>query len=238
MPRWLTHLIDALFPADCEACDRPLPAGRDAPLCVSCRAAMVAPPEPTCSVCGAPLVAAASCPACTRHPPAFSRARAAALYLPAATGLNPTAAAVQALKYRGRRRIVDALGALLAERYPFDASAVLVPVPLHPKRLRARGFNQAVLLAHALGRRRGLVVAPRLLVRRRSTDAQTGLGAAERRANLHDAFAVRASFRVPDRPLVLIDDVLTTGATADACARALRAAGAASVDVYTVGRAP
>jgi ComF family protein len=160
------------------------------------------------------------------------------LYLPAATGLNPTAAAVQALKYRGRRRIADALGALLAERYPFDSSAVLVPVPLHPKRLRARGFNQAVLLARALARRRGLVVAPRLLVRRRSTDAQTGLGAAERRANLRDAFAVRPTFRVPDRPLVLIDDVLTTGATADACARALRAAGAASVEVYTVGRAP
>jgi ComF family protein len=237
MPRWLNHLIDALFPADCEACDRPLPAGANASLCVPCRSAMVAPPEPTCPVCGAPL-AVASCPACSHHPPVFSRARAAALYLPAATGLNPTAAAVQALKYRGRRRIADALGALLAERYPFDASAVLVPVPLHPKRLRARGFNQAVLLARALARRRGLAVAPRLLVRRRSTDAQTGLGAAERRANLRDAFAVRPSLRVPDRPLVLIDDVLTTGATADACARALRAGGALSVDVYTVGRAP
>src|SRR5690349_11933949 len=88
---------------------------------------------------------------------------APAIPLPAPTGLDPPAAAVQALKYHGRRRIADALGALLAERYPFDPSAVLVPVPLHPRRLRARGFNQAVLLARALARRRGLAVAPRLL---------------------------------------------------------------------------
>jgi len=160
------------------------------------------------------------------------------LYLPSASGLNPLAAAVQGLKYRRRRKLADALGALLAERYPFAPDALLVPVPLHRARLGARGFNQALLLARALGHRRGLPVAPRLLVRTRATEAQARLPAAERRRNLDGAFTVRTQRLRLTRPIVLVDDVLTTGATADACARALLAAGAGRVDVYTVGRAP
>src|SRR5439155_20729340 len=121
---------------------------------------------------------------------------------------------------------------------PFAADAVLVPVPLHPARLRARGFNQALLLARALGRRLDLPVAPRVLVRRRATRAQPGLDAVERRRNLREAFRVRAPGTVAGRRVELVDDVLSTGAPADACARALLAAGAVRVDVYTVGRAP
>ena len=111
-------------------------------------------------------------------------------------------------------------------------------MPLHPHRLRERGFNQALLLARALGRRRGLPVASRALVRRRATRAQPGLAAPERRRNLRDAFAVASPATVQSRHIVLVDDVLTTGATADACARVLVAAGAKRIDVYTVGRAP
>jgi ComF family protein len=178
------------------------------------------------------------CPECARHPPAFATARSIGLYLPSADGLNPLAAAIQGLKYRGQRAVASAFGNLLATHYPFADDALLVPVPLHPSRLRSRGFNQALLLARALGRRRKLAVAARALARIRATTAQPGLGAAERRRNLRDAFVVRRPDTVRGRAVVLIDDVLTTGATADACARALRGAGATIVDVFTVGRAP
>jgi ComF family protein len=163
------------------------------------------------------------------------------LYLPARPGLNPPtplAVAIQRLKYARRRALADTLGQLLAERYPFAPTALLVPVPLHLSRLRERGFNQAVLLAHRLGRARGLRVASRALVRTRATRSQPGLAAADRRANLAGAFTLRPDAAVAGHEVVLIDDVLTTGATADACATVLRAAGAERVDVYTVGRAP
>jgi ComF family protein len=111
-------------------------------------------------------------------------------------------------------------------------------VPLHVTRLRERGFNQAVLLARRLGAERGLRVATRALVRTRATHAQPGLTAATRRTNLAGAFALRVGADVAGCDVVLVDDVLTTGATADACAAVLWAAGAARVDVYTVGRAP
>src|SRR5262249_5466032 len=101
-----------------------------------------------------------------------------------------------------------------------------------------RGFNQALLLARTLARRRGLALAPRALVRTRATHAQPGLAALARRRNLAGAFAVPRPADVRGRDVVLVDDVLTTGATADTCARVLLDAGAARIDVYTAGRAP
>jgi ComF family protein len=241
MARWLNLLLDAVFPADCEACARPLPPGQSACLCAPCRASMTVPPQPLCPTCGVPVAPSAMsvpCSRCLRHAPAFTTARASALYLPAGTGLNPLAAAIQALKYRGRRNVARELGALMADRYPFAPDALLVPVPLHLRRLRRRGFNQALLLARVVARRHTLRLAPRLLVRTRATEVQAGLSATDRRRNLRDAFALRVPTSLAGRSVVVIDDVLTTGATADACARVLRAAGAHRVDVYTAGRAP
>ena len=240
MPHWLRVLRDALFPASCEACEAPLPAGHPSCLCSTCRSAMTPPPPPLCVACGVPLPPAkdARCGGCLARPPRFTSARAATLYLAIPGRASPLAASVQALKYGRRRIVAAALGDLLAERYPFTSDAVLVPVPLHVSRLRARGFNQALLLARALGRSRGLPVLPAALVRTRATRGQPGLGADARRRNLTGAFAVVDPTALRRRHVVLVDDVLTSGATADACAAALLAAGASRVDVYTAGRAP
>ncbi len=234
----LRFLADLLFPGDCEVCGVPLPPGDGACLCGPCRSRIVSPPPPLCPRCGIPWRSADVCLDCRHRPPCYARARALGLYLPEAGPLNPLAAAIRALKYQARRPVAWTLGALLAERYPFAPDALLVPVPLHPRRLRERGFNQSLLLARALGRARGLRVVPRALVRTRATAAQPGLGRTEREQNLRGAFAVRAADAIRDRPVVLVDDVLTTGATANACATALLAAGATQVEVYTVGRAP
>jgi ComF family protein len=238
MPRWLRLALDCVLPRDCDACERPLPGGVPGAVCAACLATIV-PPSPRCDTCDVPTPhPVRRCADCDISTPAFSSARALGLYLPSQTGLNPLARAVHALKYRGRRVVAGSLGELLAERYPFAHDALLVPVPLHLDRLRARGFNQALLLARALGRRRGLATLADVLRRRRDTPLQAGLGAAARQRNLRDAFVVVGAGCLRRRDVVLVDDVLTTGATANACATALRAAGAARVDVFVVGRTP
>ena len=149
--------------------------------------------------------------------------------------------ALHAFKFRGKRAVARPLGDLLAEAgagYPGARGAgLLVPVPLYPDRERERGFNQAALLAERLGRLWGVAVAANALERTAATPAQTGLSGEERRRNVRGAFAVPRPARVAGRRVLLVDDVLTTGATADACARALRRAGAAEVGVLTVARA-
>jgi len=158
------------------------------------------------------------------------------LYLAGPGLLNPLARAVRALKFHGHRAVASSLGGALTGLLPLPAGALVVPVPLHISRLRDRGYNQAMLLARALARRAHLRLVPRALVRHRATPSQAHLDAAGRRANLANAF--EATMGLEAATIVLVDDVLTTGATADACATALRAVGAARVLVLTVGRTP
>jgi ComF family protein len=195
------------------------------------------PTDAICRRCGIPRPPSlTTCATCVVHPPAFDVARAVGLYLAEGTQLNPLARAVRALKFRGHRAVARTLGEAMARVLPPGPHDLVIPVPLHVSRLRERGYNQAVLLGRALARVTGLRLVPDGLARRRPTPPQADLDATARRLNVRSAFV--ASPRLAGAVVVLVDDVLTTGATADACARALRAAGARRVSVLTVGRTP
>jgi len=145
---------------------------------------------------------------------------------------------VQRFKYGPDVTLAPTLGDFLADNGPvMDAYALLVPVPLHPSRLRWRGFNQALLLARPLARRGRVRLAPFALARTRPTAPQVGLNDKERQENIAGAFTVRDPVLVRGRSILLIDDVYTTGATVNECARVLRGAGARRVDVLVLARA-
>jgi ComF family protein len=219
----LRHLLDLLVPPACVACRAPVGAG--SALCRTCRAGMPWMPADCCARCGLPLPCGVRCPA---RDAAFSASWAPVAYD------GPARALVHALKLRGIVAAADAMAAQIAACVPpaLLTGATLVPVPGHPRHRRRRGFDQAERIAFALGRRSSLPVS-RCLVRGRDAPPQAGAGRAERLRNGGSTISV--SGRTP-RHAVLIDDVHTTGATLDACARALRAAGAGSVVAVTYAR--
>ncbi len=234
--RWVRTALDLLLPRTCAPCGGPLVLGAASPLCATCTGAVVEPPQAGCARCGATLPAPSPlCARCLVRPPAFAGARALGPYRAEMPG-NVLARVVQHLKYHGARELAAPLAELLSAHYPFASDAVIVPVPLHRSRLRARGYNQALLLARGLARRRGLLLMPHALERTRATAEHATLGAAARSANVRGAFRVRPAIDLAGARVVLVDDVFTTGATAGACAEALQAAGAGAVYVYTVGR--
>jgi ComF family protein len=228
-------LLAAVFSASCPACSALLEHPTYGPLCDACWAALPGHAGPLCR-CGFPLPAGADglCGRCRRGLSPFD---AGASLGPFEGGLRVL---IHELKFRGRRRVAERLAeALLRQPRVAELLApgtLLVPVPLHPRRARERGFNQSELLAVALARRLRIDLAAEALVRRTNTCPQTGLSAAQRRRNVRGAFFVRRRARIDGRQIVLIDDVVTTGATAHECARVLRAAGASEVRLLTVAR--
>jgi ComF family protein len=240
LARWFDPLLDLVFPAVCPVCGIRSDAPAQRPFCGACWAALPVGLGPGCAVCGEPfpgLAGVLACAACRETPPPYAFARAVAPYR---DGMRE---AIHALKFGGRPVLAAPLGRLLAEAgaaaLPVPAmewADALVPVPLHPTRLAERGFNQAELLTAPCAARWRRPLLGRALVRMRATRPQTDLDVAARRANVRDAFRVVRPTEIQGRRRLLIDDVLTTGATVAAAARALRAAGAAAVGVLTLAR--
>ncbi|MEW6595858.1 MAG: ComF family protein [Thermodesulfobacteriota bacterium] len=232
---WWRAGLDLLFPPHCLGCGEGLASSLPPLFCPDCREKIIPLTPPFCSCCGRPLPDAAGqghvCGRCLAKPPAFARARALLLYA------GPVAEAIHRFKYQGETCGL-ATFAHFHQSAPPDlaASDCILPVPLHKKRLRERGFNQAQLLAAALfpGQRQRL--HPDLLRRVRHTAPQTGMNGRERRRNLRGAFAVSRPEKIRGQRVLLVDDVYTTGSTVNECATILRRAGAAAVEVLTLAR--
>lgn len=229
-------VLDLMLPPRCHGCG--VIVQTDATLCPACWSALSFVGRPQCERCGTPFEFEAAtgsvCGGCLASPPVWRRARSAVRYDEASRGM------ILRLKHGDdtgvarlfARWMTTAGGELFAE------ADLLVPVPLHPARLFRRRYNQSALLAAEIARLSGVPAGLDVLRRVRRTPSQGGLDRSGRSRNVKGAFRVRRSRRaaLKGRRVILVDDVLTSGATATACTKALRAAGVASVDVLTVAR--
>jgi ComF family protein len=232
---WGLDLLDLLLPPGCAACKTWLPGGRSAPLvCGRCRSRLRAASWPRCPRChfprGARRIEAPDCIECRDWPDALTAARYAYVLEP------PAADLVHALKYEGWRELAEFMGGALAELAP--GGSLVVPVPTTARRLRHRGYNQAELLARHLAAERGLPLV-HALERPGGGRSQTTLAPTERRENVRGAFrpSPGAVPSVAGADVLLVDDVLTTGATASEAAATLASMGAASVTLVAFARA-
>lgn len=228
-------LTDLVCPERCAACSTLVAS--DSIFCHACGAHVNVLGPPECDACGRPAPTATPCPDCTSHPdPSVRHARAWATYR-VGRAHEPVVRALASFKYDHVTRLCRRMAQVMASRVPDPSVDLIVPVPLHDRRLRARGFNQSALLARHVGRALRVPVDFDLLVRTRDTPSQTRSNLRERHARVADAF------RVTRRPagrwgtVLVVDDVWTSGATARATAGALRTAGARAVDVVTFARA-
>ena len=233
--------LDLLLPRVCATCASPLGGHEGGVICGRCWSRLALLPLPQCARCGHPLGRDAgrhACQWCACLPP-FVRAARSVCFVPGGTGGE----IVHALKYHGWEAAADGMADRMARvAWPQDViseRAVVVPVPLSATRLRERGFNQSALLARRVAARWTLPYAAETLVRTRSTSSQTRLTPGERLGNVAGAFRVTDEAResLRGRHVMLIDDVVTTAATLNACAAALFAAGARIVSYVTFGRA-
>ena len=233
-------LLDIVLPPLCVHCRRP--AAYHGLLCASCWARIDFITHPLCDISGQPLPWGGEAerdgqllisPAALASPPLYDRARSAVIYGGLVRDL------IHRFKYGGRRESLGLFGHWLAmagsDLRP--GAALVMPVPLHRLRLWRRRFNQSALLAGELARHYELPLDLFSLARIRPTRTQTGLSASQRQRNVAGAFRVMGKKAVSGRRIILVDDVLTTGATANACARTLKKAGAEKVFLLTIARA-
>jgi ComF family protein len=240
----LRYLINFVYPPCCAACERRLPLETTRRVCMQCLAAVERLHEPLCLVCGIPVDPGRDrkesgwCSDCTASPPAFSQARAITRYRANDEAHAPIPSMIRRHKYGRDQSLTHALAECIGDPLPLAENDydVVIPVPLHHARLRWRGFNHAALFGAAIARRLGRPLDTGSLTRARPTPSQTAKDRQERYHNVHKAFTIKRPARVANRRILLIDDVMTTGATVDECARTLLAAGARRVDVLTLAR--
>lgn len=229
----LDALINLAFPESCPTCGGKPRVHAISPFCETCWEGIDLYKGPACGLCGLPLPSpeAGICSDCMLEPPAFSRLRSFSLY----DGVLREA--IHEFKYRGRRRLASPLGRLLA-RIPVDTAGLdaIVPVPVHPVKLRKREFNQAALLARELARHLGVPVLLDGLAKQVDVPPQAGLKRKQRLNIGKRVFGVENSSLVLDKRILLVDDVCTTGATVRACSAALMKAGAWEVRAVALAR--
>ncbi|MBW2056951.1 MAG: ComF family protein [Deltaproteobacteria bacterium] len=229
-------LVDFVFPPECSICGCPVDPACPHSLCPSCLSKIAFVLPPLCVRCGVPFSSPAQeshlCGRCLRGKILYRRARALALFS------GPMRTAIHAFKYENKTYLARALAGLTKESpVPFhiDRYDILVPVPLHKNRLRKRGYNQSLLLARELGRLFAVPVGERVLRKTRDSAPQVELTGTEREKNVKGVFSLGRGRA--EGAVLLVDDVLTTGATVNECARTLLEGGARTVDVFTVARA-
>jgi len=230
-------LLDLLFPPLCHVCKAFIPEAGELFICAGCLKKIPFLVSPLCTVCGIPFTTEAgqdhTCGACISHAP-FHICRSATLLA------GPVQELIHRFKYGGRVHLCQPLGYLtataLAHFYAGAEPDVIVPVPLHRKRLRQRGYNQSQLIGGVLEKQWGVPQEVGNLRRLRWTEPQTSLDATDRAHNVRGAFGVRDAKRLAGKRVLLVDDVLTTGSTMRACVDALREAKVSAVFAVTVAR--
>ncbi len=234
----VSGFADIVFPPECLACGAVLPTGGESPFCPECLSTIHYIRSPLCTCCGLPFTETGEnhlCEECVLSSPPFSIARALGKYEKTLLDV------IHRFKYRGGVSAGEALGKMMATvRYdslePSDYSTI-IPVPLHPKKLREREFNQSLILAKEISKRFSVPLEFMALKRTIPTEAQVTLSQRKRAANVKGAFEVTDRTKVEGRKILLVDDVYTTGSTVRECAAILMKNGAHKVAVLTLARA-
>jgi ComF family protein len=239
IPQLMRRAVRFLLPAECAVCHAILAGDQIPHFCSGCWSTIVLPGHSRCARCDRPFVSpvatsyspAHQCHSCAARPPSYTKAWTLYPYQ------SPLRDAICLFKYRGKVSLATPLARLMIDQLPaLDCIDLIMPVPLHAERLREREFNQSLLLADRIGRHLCVPVSSTDLIRTVPSPAQTALSRKERLKNLRGAFAVTRPESIAGKRILLIDDVFTTGATVNECAKTLRKVGSGDVFALTLGR--